>query len=343
MPRPRGLRRPVAAGLRQVAALALRGARAIARDEPGPAGTPAGPGAGGPPEHWRALVAARAPALLRGEGIGLRRRPAGAVPAVRPAAVPPLGPVTGPASPTPAPAAPPHPRRRGRAPRPASGNSAPPLAAGAVPARPVVRVRTGPRPAPLPTSLPTSLPALMPTPTPEATGPPVPAVPAARTPAGPATAAGRRPVPGSERAGAGEPGQVVEVPPADGQPVPAYDDRADPAQVAVRSWPPLPQQEPAASPPGGPVPPAAPLAGPFPAATPGLSPAAMRVASPAAPSRRPAAAPPGAGRSRAWHRPAEPEPYPWPDLPDDSSLWTLPPVAHDAARVRRLEREQAGR
>lgn len=36
------------------------------------------------------------------------------------------------------------------------------------------------------------------------------------------------------------------------------------------------------------------------------------------------------------------EANPWPDLPDDSPLWTLPATGYSAERLARLEREQAG-
>jgi hypothetical protein len=65
--RPRRPRRVLAAALRRVASWAGAWAGRLA---------PAGAAPSGPPEHWAALVAARAPALLRGEGIGTRRVPA---------------------------------------------------------------------------------------------------------------------------------------------------------------------------------------------------------------------------------------------------------------------------
>ncbi|MBM0235482.1 hypothetical protein JNW91_29120 [Micromonospora sp. STR1_7] len=33
---------------------------------------------------------------------------------------------------------------------------------------------------------------------------------------------------------------------------------------------------------------------------------------------------------------------PWPELPDDGPLWTVPGAALDAAQLDRLEREQVG-
>ncbi|MET8255414.1 hypothetical protein [Micromonospora sp. NPDC005197] len=33
---------------------------------------------------------------------------------------------------------------------------------------------------------------------------------------------------------------------------------------------------------------------------------------------------------------------PWPELPDDTPLWTVPGAALDAGHVDRLDREQAG-
>ncbi len=85
-PLPAG--RYLARALRWVADAADRLARRLPGPDPDPvhsgpgiadpgAGEPGvgGPGADRPPEHWRAMVAARAPSLLTGEGLGRRAQP----------------------------------------------------------------------------------------------------------------------------------------------------------------------------------------------------------------------------------------------------------------------------
>ncbi len=66
----------LAACLRGTATFAQRAAQRLDGTRPA-APDPIGPAAvGGPPEHWRAMVAQRAPGLLRGAGLGTSRVPA---------------------------------------------------------------------------------------------------------------------------------------------------------------------------------------------------------------------------------------------------------------------------
>jgi hypothetical protein len=321
----RGPRRAVAAGLRRLAFWLAR------RLFPRPSAVPA---AGGPPEHWRALVAARAPGLLRGEGMSVQRVRRRAAPIVTPSPVP----------------EPPLLRSR-----PVQVElPAPEPAAGPVPAVPEplvrqrfpVRVSTGPGLArPTPPATPTLV----------SRGAPIVRV---IPPTAPVARVGLSTVDGwsahRRRARAAVATPPAATPPANPSPV---ESAPTPRWEEPVASAPLPE-EPVAS---APLPeePAAPWPSlPMPvvpdrahgARLNSVDPVVSRGAdTPLAPGVPPVARPvvrvdQTPVSRQPVGRPASPaEPDPWPELPDDSPLWTIPPVPASADRLRRLDREQAGR
>ena len=354
----------LAAGLRRVASAALRvadrlggrgtdsppaGATRPAESVPAPA-----PPAGGPPEHWRALVAARAPGLLRGEGMGVTGVPAhkpvttsapapstvddgdalpapdpggsvagsiaGATEPERPAGEPgarrvaerPAARVTQPVVPHDNPVAERRPAVRRAATAPVAAEpDAPKPPAGSPPAGPVAPVRPAPV---LRTTLPEPVIRVVAS-TPSADpAPPRPAPPAAL---GPVVRERVLPVPPVLPQPAAQP---IPAPPAP----PARTPR--PPRPTADDWLRLPGQRPAAADvsrepqhPQAPHPPAA----------------RREPAGPAWPAE---AAPPAPAPA-----PLPETASPWPELPDDSPLWTAAPPAWPADTLHRLEQEQVGR
>jgi hypothetical protein len=271
---------------------------------------PPAPPAGGPPEHWTALVAARAPALLRGEGMGVRGPSA---PPRRGGPDPVAGqevsrrPVT-PAGPPPAPR-PSHPGRRDTVPGarpspvrfalrepPAPTRPVPSVPEPGAPYRPALRVVDEPaRSRPEPSA-----------------GP----APVSRgAPPGPSTVDGSRVRP-----------LWTPVPEPDPTPVPEV--HAEPVPEPG-PWPVLP----------APVLSAAVLPAPAPPAPVVSRGGGDRGGSGAGAPLPPATRPDSGTRPGPARRH---EPDPWPALPDDAPLWTVVPSRGDD-RAGRLADEQAGR
>lgn len=346
--------------------------------------------AGGLPEHWRALVAARAPGLLRGEGIGL----AGTAAQVTPRAATRSATTAGPAPATPA-ARVPAPPPAGR-PAPLPAGSPVPVPAGVGTGGP----RTDGRPADVPSpwspavvrvradagptgSVPPQVTGQIRVRTPAVRVAPVPTTPRTlATDPAPAPAAARaaasddRTDHAATRRGAGAGHDVgtrprVSVPPARagaGWRTGSGHGGTAAGPTASRAPGQLRHREPGRDAAHRPDPAGTASPEPFPSRAPG--PAAPPPADPPYPGDR---AQIHRGRRSALDRWPEPPPVasaaaplacgddapaptrpagspppavhdPWPALPDDAALWTVPAATDQAAarRVRLLEREQAG-
>jgi len=370
-PRPADL---LATGLRRVAGLALRAATRVAPD-PAPPAPPAA--SGGPPEHWRSVVAARAPGLLRGEGIGATgvpparpRSPHAPLPgATADARIAPRPADTAPVpAPAPAPVTAPHHRRSGDL----------PVQPGPPGARPAGS--TGPAGS-------TQLGAPHPSERTRASGSTSASGPAATVPAVRVHSRAVRPA-------AGDPSDTPPARPVPGPPAavdPARDERFAPPAVrvgevrrpavtvvsrgarlaaptapepATRAGSPVPQAKDAVPPEGHggpaqsarPVGPRLPDPHPFSPRVPDahlsdtvepsagrrrpalLEPPPMRLPSPPVRTPEPAHLP---APVPVPHR--DPGAAPWPALPDDGPLWTIAATGYPAELLHRLDREQVGR